>query len=318
MADAGAAMFYFVNVSDRFYSKSDDLIRGETLVSLITREYSDEYNIPYVDMSPIYIKKISNKSSTLTEGGMAIGINYQKTTYGDFPSGMNPGIPAGIGSFRGGVGVFFTHGLSVREWRTNEGTHTGYPYNNEPIFFFSAGIIGSQELNSVEPGMIAVLYWNCNINNIKYLPGVYYISAPAKRYSFNEEITNDLIKVQNMDCRNYIDINDCQSIQSIATVITGFNNTSANITNVSISKTGIGQIGNYASTNLKTLLGNPNIGNYVDCYVYPKTFIGGSGFLAEVYALCVADSQTEIKRKYIWINKFTQSQSEWESINFIP
>ena len=124
------------------------------------------------------------------------------------------------------------------------------------------------------------------------------------------ETVNELGEyVNTINDNEYVNCNNCSTIASI------FDTIRQGQALKSISY-GVGYIGNSQNTNIKTLLGNPSIANYVDVYIKPiatVTYVQ----LAEVFAIGTVNVQTPIKRKYIWTNQSMASQSAWETINYM-
>lgn len=126
------------------------------------------------------------------------------------------------------------------------------------------------------------------------------------------ETVNELGEyVETITDNNYVDCSTCSTIYSIfETIMQGQSKLKS-------TAYGVGNIGALQNTNLKTLLGNPGLTNYVHAYIRP--IVSGTNFmkLAEVYAVSTVNTQSAIKRKYIWISQSSASQSAWETINYM-
>lgn len=110
---------------------------------------------------------------------------------------------------------------------------------------------------------------------------------------------------------NYVDCSTCSTIALI------FGTIKQGQSKLKSTAYGVGNIGVLQNTNLKTLLGDPGLTNYVHAYIRP--IVSGTNFmnLAEVYAVSTVNTQSAIKRKYIWMSQSSASQSEWETINYM-
>lgn len=137
-----------------------------------------------------------------TVGGTFIGINYflhdgDDSSYGN----QYPTAPfSGIGCMRGNQLLFISAAMSVRPWRTNEGSHTGYVYSGEPVWFNTGGKVGSYRGNESFPMALVFNFldgasYGLKMNGIEYNAGLYLLKAARKNYDLEEEIPNNMITV---------------------------------------------------------------------------------------------------------------------------
>ena len=109
------------------------------------------------------------------------------------------------------------------------------------------------------------------------------------------------IKLVVDDKQSYKSVNDCSSLEAVFNALLSTKNGIVN-----------GTIGSQSSNNLKTLLGSPNLGSYVDCHIILLSMVDYGNIFAIAIAGNVLTSDSSIKTKYLMKKQNGQyQQTSW-------